>query len=104
MKILVVYYSRSGTTKKAAETIAKSLKCGSDEIKDVKNRKGLIGFIRSGRESAIKIVPKIKSSKINPKDYGLVIIGTPIWADTIASPVRAYLTKNKDSTPTPRAR
>jgi flavodoxin len=40
-KILVVYYSRTGVTKKLAENIAKELHADGEELVDIKKRKGL---------------------------------------------------------------
>lgn len=96
MKSLVVFYSWTGNTRKIAETIAKALKSDMEEIQDVKARKGVFGFMKSGFESLFKKLPKIKETKYSPEDYDLVIFGSPIWAGTIASPLRTYIAKNKD--------
>ena len=47
MKVLVVYYSRTGNTRFVAETIAQSLEADIEEIKDRKNRMGIFGFLRA---------------------------------------------------------
>lgn len=96
MKALVVYFSRTGTTKKVASAIAKILKCDMDEITEPKSRKGIAGYLRSGKESMKKIIPSINPAKKNPASYDILIIGTPIWGWTVSSPVRAYLSQNKD--------
>jgi len=31
-----------------------------------------------------------------PSQYDTVIIGTPIWASNMSSPIRAFITQNKD--------
>jgi flavodoxin len=95
-KILLVYYSRSGTTKKFAEALAAQLKCDVEEIQDVRSRKGLFGWLRSGSEAARKILPPIREPTKNPGTYDLVIIGSPVWASTMASPVRTWLDRHKD--------
>lgn len=93
-KVLVAYYSRTGNTKRVAEYLANYKDFDLDEIK-TNNRQGIIGYIKSGFESATNKKPKIKHKK-NPKNYDYIIIGTPIWANTIASPVRSYLDLCKD--------
>jgi len=95
MKTLVVYYSRTGNTKKIGDEIAGDLKCDIDEITEKKKRNGMLGFVMSGREAVRKTTPKINPAKFKPEEYDLVIIGTPNWATTIASPVRTYITMNK---------
>ncbi len=95
MKALVVYYSRTGTTKKVGEEIAKYLKADVEQIEDVKSRLGLIGWLRSGKEGQKKILAEILPIKKDPSKYDLVLIGTPNWAANMSSPVRTYLSKHK---------
>jgi flavodoxin len=90
-KTLLVYYSRTGTTRRLAEAIASELKCEVEEIQDVRSRKGLFGWLRSGREAMKRSLPEIKEPVRDPAQYKIVIVGTPVWADTMASPVRTWL-------------
>jgi flavodoxin len=96
MKTLIVYYSRTGVTKKVAETLKQKLNCDIEEIVDTKDRKGPIGYMLSGREAMKGTLAKIKPITKNPGDYELVIIGTPVWAFTMSSPIRTFLTEQKD--------
>ncbi len=96
MKTLVVFYSRTGLTKEIAVHISEELNCDIEEIFDVKSRKGIFGCIRSGIESAFKKTPNIKEIEVNPENYDIVIIGTPVWVGNMASPVRTYLFRNND--------
>jgi flavodoxin len=93
-KILVVYYSRTGTTKKVAEDLAHKLNSDIEEIIDKDKRKGLVGYIRSGRDAVRKRKTDIELTKNNPDEYDLVIIGTPVWAFTMSAPIRTYLMEN----------
>lgn len=95
-KCLVVFFSRTGTTKKLAEAISIVMRCDIDEIKEAKPRTGLLGYIRSGREAAMGSIVEIENSK-NPANYEVVIIGSPIWSSNVSSPVRSYLHKHKKS-------
>ena len=99
MKPLVVYYSRTGITKKVAESISKELGCDSEEIISKRGRNGPFGFMYSGYESYRKKLAEIGETKNDPSAYDLVIIGTPIWAGRMSSPIRTYITKNKDRFP-----
>ena len=96
MKILVVFYSRSGKTKKVANTISKILKCDKEEIFDTKNRKGIPGFLSAGADANLRRLTAIKEIKNNPSLYDLVIIGTPIWSSNISTPIRTYLSLYKE--------
>jgi flavodoxin len=96
MKPLVVYYSRTGTTKKLGLAIASKLGCESEEIIDLKPRKGIIGWIRSGRDAFKRLRTDIKKPKIGLSGYDMLIIGTPVWAGYIAPAVRTYLEDNKE--------
>jgi len=91
MDILVVYYSRSGVTRTVAEKIAEMLAATVEELVDTKNRKGLLGFLGAVRDATRKKVVPIEPPTNNPADYDVVIIGTPVWANTVSSPVRTYL-------------
>jgi flavodoxin len=96
MKILTVYYSRTRTTKKLAENLNELLKGDLEEIVDLKNRQGWLGYVMAGRDASTKRQTIIKDLVHNPADYDLIVIGTPIWAWTVTPAVRSYLIKNKD--------
>ncbi|MFH1784879.1 MAG: hypothetical protein ABH842_00475 [Candidatus Micrarchaeota archaeon] len=97
MKALVVFYSRTGTTRKVANLIKSILKCDSEEIHDITSRKGIVGYILGGRDALFKLFTSIKNVKKNPSDYDLVIIGTPIWSFTLTPAIRSYINGHKSS-------
>lgn len=96
MKALVIYYSRTGTTRKIANELADKLKADKEEIIDKKNRKGPIGYVIAGKDAMRKKLTKINELKKNPENYDLLVIGTPVWAFTMAPAIRTFLTKIKD--------
>ena len=96
MKTLVVYYSRTQNTAKVAKLIKEELNADIEEIKPVKGYGGPIGYARGGVESSRGKTPKLEKTTKDPSDYDLTIIGTPVWAFTMASPVLTYLRENKD--------
>jgi flavodoxin len=95
MQALVVFYSRTGHTKKVGEELAKALSGDVEEIVDTTNRAGPIGFLISGREASGKKLAKLQPVKKDPATYDIVVIGTPVWASNMSSPVRTYITENK---------
>lgn len=99
MKVLVVYYSRTGTTRKIAEQIQTALNGDIDEIKDATRRSGIIGWLRSGKDSISKSLTRIEDVDANPKDYDIVIIGSPTWNGAASTPIRTYITEYKKSLP-----
>lgn len=95
MKALVVYYSRTGMTKIVAETVRAILQCDAEELKDTKERKGIMGYMRSGREVMEKGTTTLEPTVHDPADYDLVIVGTPVWVYTMATPVKVWLDQNE---------
>jgi hypothetical protein len=94
-KTLVAYYSRSGTTRKLAEGIAESLGADMEEIVEPRDRRSRRGYVRSLLEAFWQRPAPISPAKKDPAAYELVVIGTPVWAASLSSPVRSYLLANK---------
>ncbi len=94
-RILVAYYSRTGTVREVARRLATALGADIEEIADPTPRAGVLGFMRSGFEARRRRIPAIAPSDRNPADYDLVVIGTPVWAMSVSSPVRAYLQRHR---------
>ncbi|MBN2127488.1 MAG: NAD(P)H-dependent oxidoreductase [Candidatus Diapherotrites archaeon] len=95
MNSLIVFYSRTGNTKKLAEKIAEKLNCDSEEIIDKKNRNGAIAFVAAGRDAMKKSLTEINELKKNVSDYDLVLIATPCWAGKMTPAIRTFIEKNK---------
>ena len=95
MKALIVYFSRTGHTKKVGDELANALTGDVEEIVDTANRSGPVGWLMSGREGSGRKLAKIEPAKKDASQYDIVVIGTPIWAGNMSSPVRTYLTENK---------
>ncbi|MBN1555529.1 MAG: flavodoxin [Phycisphaerae bacterium] len=94
MKSLVVYYSRTGITRTVSQYVAEALCADVEELIDTKNRKGPLGFVLAGKDAALKKLVPIEPPKTNPAEYDLVILASPVWANTMSSAIRAYLTKH----------
>jgi len=101
MKTLIVYYSRTGVTKKVAEILKARLAdlaydCDIEEIVDTKDRKGPMGYMMGGRDALREYLTEIKPTTKNAVNYELVIIGTPVWASNMAPAIRTYISAQKD--------
>jgi len=93
MKVLVAFYSRSGVTRAAAEDIARRLGADIEEIIDTKPRRGAIGWLIAGKDASLKCLAEIAPPAKDPAAYDLVILGTPVWAFTMAPAVRTYIAR-----------
>lgn len=90
-RTLVVYFSRTGRTHRIALEIAAPLGADIERIEEQRSRAGFLGYWRSGREAYRKLIPAIEPAVNDPSSYDIVLLGTPIWAGHISSPVRAYV-------------
>lgn len=88
---LVVFYSRSGFTRRVAQTLAQALGADLEELHDGRNRSGFLGYLRSGMEATFGMLPRLTPLSADPKAYERVIVGTPIWNASVSSPVRSFL-------------
>jgi flavodoxin len=95
MKSLVVFYSRTGTTKRIGDALAQLLACDSEELVDTKKRSGPLGFVSAGRDAQAKKLTTLADVKHDPALYDLVILGTPVWGGTLSSAMRTYISANK---------
>ena len=94
MKSLVVYYSRTGNAKFIAEKIVANIDADAEEIMDLKKRSGPIGFLSGGKDATQGKETKIGETKLSPKDYNLIIIGTPVWSSSPTPAIRTYINHN----------
>ncbi len=93
MKSLVVYYSKSGNTRRVAEEIARAVGGELEELVEVGvKRSGALGFLRAGRDGMRGRASKIDAPKKRPADYDLLFIGSPVWGGNIVPAVRGYMT------------
>jgi flavodoxin len=89
--MLVIYYSRTGTTQKVAEAIARATGADIEGLVDNVKRTGLLGYLRSGRDAMRQRGAQLKALHVRPANYDLVVVGTPIWGSNLSAPVRAFL-------------
>ncbi|MGZ7108728.1 MAG: flavodoxin family protein, partial [Methanobacterium sp.] len=80
---------------KVAEEIKNSLDCDIEEIIDTQNRSGPLGYMRSGRDASRGKLTILKDIINDPSQYDLLIIGTPLWAWHVSTPVRTYIHNNQ---------
>ncbi|MDP2925925.1 MAG: hypothetical protein Q8N99_06140 [Nanoarchaeota archaeon] len=96
MKTLIAYYSRTGTTKKIARELAEYLSADEEGIIDLTDRDGAIGYIKSRKDALLGKTTNIKTPVNDPREYDLVLLGTPVWAGRMAPAMRTYMKFHKD--------
>ena len=99
MKTLVVYYSLSGNCRVVADVLKSSLGAEVLEIKTLKNKKRTkVGkFLWGLSLIARKKRPALKPHTVNINDFGLIILGTPVWAWSPSLVMLSFLEKTKIS-------
>ena len=95
-----VYFSWSGNTRFAAETIAKKAGAALFEIK------AETSYNSDFNKCCDEAKPECYGKKLRPikpiegldlAKYDVVFVGTPDWWGTMAPPVRTWVTRNKDA-------
>lgn len=94
-KILVVYFSWTGHTREVAEAIAAGLGADLEAIREVNRRSGWLAFLRSAYEVLRGKLVAIVEPQKDPAAYDLVVLGTPVWAGRMSSPLLAYVTRER---------
>ena len=91
-KVLVTYYTNTGSNAYLAKRFAESLDADIEELHPrISNMAWLVIWSLLGQGVGIK------SLKNEPSHYDAVIICAPIWMGTLISPVRGLLKKYKGS-------
>ena len=80
MRTIVLYYSRTQKTAETAKTLAIELEADMVEIKDLKDRKNPLNYLNASLDAFRGNKTKISPSSVDLSPYGLVYIGTPVWA------------------------
>lgn len=95
-KILVAYFSASGSTKLVAEAMARAVGADLLELTPKKkmNVSGLGYFSWGIRQLVGKEERELEPIECQLSDYDLIIIGTPVWTFTMTPPVRTFLKEN----------
>jgi len=94
-KILVAYYSLTGTTERVAKAIANTsggtlykIQVAKSYPSDAKERRAMLELEIEENE-----LPPLATTDINPENYDIIFIGSPVWANHISQPVKSFLAK-----------
>jgi len=98
-KVLVVFYSYTGTSRRVAELLCSQQGWPMAEIVDARPRRGVLGSLRCVVESLFKLRPDIGYDGPLPRDFDAVVLVSPIWALQLAGPMRSFVAKRRDHMP-----
>lgn len=99
MNTLIVYYSLTGTTRTVATALARKLGADVEELQCDRYSSDWRGMFRAGYDSWRNHLPTLARFKRDPSNYGLVVVGGPIWTFHPCTPVRAYLRQERTRLP-----
>jgi flavodoxin len=94
-RALVAYYSWTGHTRQIAEAVAAGLSADVEQICEQRSRQGWLAYLRSAWEALRDKPALIKVIEKDPYAYDLVVLGTPVRAGRMASPLRAYVAQER---------
>lgn len=92
-KILVVYYSHSGNTKKLAEQIAGQTHADLLELQPLQEYPRDYNTVVQQAKKEIEkgLSPALQTQIPSLDAYSVLLVGTPNWWSTIAPPVKTFL-------------
>ena len=93
MKTIILYYSRTKKTSRVANTLAKEILADIVEIEDLKNRSGPLNYINASVDAMRENKTNIRPQTVDLSKYGLVYVGTPVWAGKPAPAVITLIDK-----------
>lgn len=92
-KILVAYYSLTGKTENVARAIADAsggqlyrIEVTKSYPSDSKERRAELE-----REIEENYLPPLAAASVNPENYDIIFLGSPVWANHISQPVKSFL-------------
>lgn len=91
MKALIVYYSRSGNNKMLALNLKDKLSCDVCEVSEKKKRNTisiLLDFLFNRSAT-------LSDYQIAAQPYDMFIFVAPVWGGKLASPIRAFIEREK---------
>lgn len=97
-KPIIIFYSLTGNTKFIAQAIAEITSGEILELKlekEFKSSHDLRTVFWGGKQVVTKEKPKLLPLTKNIADYNLIILGTPVWAFSVAPALRTFLSQNK---------
>jgi flavodoxin len=94
-KTLILYYSKTGNTRAACESLQKALDADLTEIKDLNNRHSRWGGITGMLITLLGWHTDIEPEYIDMNPYSRIIVASPIWAARFTPAIRTFVETNR---------
>jgi len=95
-KILIVMYSRTGTSQRLARCLSQQQHWPLGEIRDAEAADSRPrGMWRCVLDSWRRREPPIRYEGPPPAEFDIVVTVSPIWVDRMAAPMRSFLSENR---------
>lgn len=88
-RILVAFFSYSGTTQSVAEQLSSRIGADLFEIAPAEEYSSL--YLRSNREIRRGERPELSAEVENMEEYDIVFVGYPVWFHATPAPVNSFL-------------
>jgi len=89
--LLVIHYSRTGTARTVAETLAHLGNGHIGQVIDERPRIGLAGDVRCVVDQLMHRSPAVRYSGPNPSRFRHIVLVAPVWMQRLASPMTSFL-------------
>ena len=92
-KTLIIYYSQTGQSKRIAEKLSEKIHADLAEIKTIRtyNDDMWKAYEESKAELQAGKLPALKGVLPDISGYDTIIIGGPVWEQTISNPLLSYM-------------
>jgi hypothetical protein len=88
---LVVFYSHTGTSRRAAQLLASQFGWQTGEVSDRHPRVGTAGTFKCVADSLLRRRPAIRYEGPDPQAFGSVVFVAPVWVSRMAGPMRTFI-------------
>ncbi len=90
---LIIYYSYEGNCRLISELLSPIFPADVVELKPKAEKRltGLKKYFWLGKQAKMKETPELEPITIDFSHYETIIIGTPVWAWTMAPAIRTFL-------------
>jgi menaquinone-dependent protoporphyrinogen IX oxidase len=92
--VLVVYYSLTGNTARVARDLARRTRADIESLRDGDHGTGAWGYVKAAIDALRGKSARLGPLAHTPRNYRLVLVGTPTWVGRITPAVRAYLERH----------